>query len=279
MYYAQQQLCPLPALGIWYNKETLIMEELLMNRLLDMDSTLSFTAYSLPHIIALLILIGLAVLLYRYRVPLRDESHGNWVRYGLLALLALSEITLNMWYVTQNRYDVKDTLPFELCTISLYISIFMLLLKSRGLFQIVYFIGIGGALQALLTPALSYGFPHYRFIEFFVAHMAIILTVLYMVWVEQYRPTLRSVMITMLFLNILLLVVGTINKLTGGNYMFLSRKPETASLLDVLGPYPWYLLSLELVALFIFLLLYLPFAILKHLHHKQKQARNSMYRT
>lgn len=27
--------------------------------------------------------------------------------------------------------------------------------------------------------------------------------------------------------------------------MFLSHKPENASLLDVLGPYPWYILSLE----------------------------------
>ena len=250
-----------------------------MNRLFDTDSTLSFTAYSLPHIIALFILLGLALLLYRYRIPLRDESKGNWVRYGLLALLALSEITLNMWYVTQNRYDIADTLPLELCSISLYMSILMLLLNSRGLFQIVYFIGIGGAAQALLTPALSYGFPHYRFIEFFVAHMAIILAVLYMVWVEQYRPKLRSVFMTMLFLNVLLIVISTINKLTGGNYMFLSRKPETASLLDALGPYPWYILSLELVALAMFLLLYLPFAISNRIHHKQKQARKTILHT
>lgn len=250
-----------------------------MNRLFDTDSTLSFTAYSLPHIIALLLLIGLAVALYRYRMPLRDEAKGNWVRYGLLAILAISEITLNMWYVTQNRYDVADTLPLELCSISLYMSIFMLLFNSRGLFQIVYFIGIGGALQAMLTPALSYGFPHYRFIEFFVAHIAIILAVLYMLWVEQHRPRLKSILFTMVFLNVLLIIISSINKLTGGNYMFLSRKPETASLLDVLGPYPWYILSLELVAFAMFLLLYLPFAISNHIHHKQKKARKTIHHT
>ena len=137
----------------------------------------------------------------------------------------------------------------------------MLIFNSRRLLQIVYFIGIGGAMQAMLTPALDYGFPHYRFIEFFAAHIAIILAVLYMVWVEQFRPTLKSVFLTMGFLNLLLIVVGSINFLIGGNYMFLARKPETASLLDVLGPYPWYLLSLEVVAFVLFLLLYLPIAI------------------
>ena len=74
------------------------------------------------------------------------------------------------------------------------------------------------------------------------------------------------------FLNFLLVTVGTVNFLTGGNYMFLARKPETASLLDVLGPYPWYLLSLEAVALLLFLVLYLPFAISDRVRRKSTQA-------
>jgi hypothetical integral membrane protein (TIGR02206 family) len=34
----------------------------------------------------------------------------------------------------------------------------------------------------------------------------------------------------------------TVNWLTGANYGFLNRKPEINSVLDVLGPWPWYLL-------------------------------------
>jgi hypothetical integral membrane protein (TIGR02206 family) len=52
-----------------------------------------------------------------------------------------------------------------------------------------------------------------------------------------------------------------VNRLTGGNYLFLSRKPEGGSLLDLLGPWPWYILSLEAVALLLFTILYLPFVI------------------
>ena len=95
-------------------------------------------------------------------------------------------------------------------------------LEKSGDFSNRLFHRIGGALQALLTPVLYYDFPHYRFIEFFAAHIAIILAVLYMVWVEGYRPTLKSIAITMGFLNVLAGVVYVINTITGGNYMFVS---------------------------------------------------------
>lgn len=231
-----------------------------MGRFFAANDSQPFFAYSSYHMAALLV-FGLAVaVLYMSRRWIRQERRSRFMRYGLIAVLAASEIALNVWYVAEDVYSAANTLPLELCSISLYMCIAMLLLRSRAIFQIVYFTGIGGALQALLTPALFYNFPHFRFIEFFAAHIAIILAVLYMVWVERLRPTLKSIFVTLGFLNVLLVFVFVVNTVTGGNYMFLAGKPETPSLLDFLGPYPFYLLSLEAVALVIFFLLYLPFA-------------------
>jgi hypothetical integral membrane protein (TIGR02206 family) len=56
-------------------------------------------------------------------------------------------------------------------------------------------------------------------------------------------------------------VVTAINVFLGSNYMYTLRKPETASLLDMMGPWPWYLLTAEFVALVMFVLLYLPTAL------------------
>lgn len=223
-------------------------------------SEYQFFAYSSSHFIMLGIFIFLITCLYVSRKWLKEGQKSKYSRIALASVLILCELTLNWWYVDQSIYRTKDTLPLELCSISLYLCIFMLLFNNRFIFQIAYFIGIGGAIQALLTPVLFYGAPHFRFYQFFIAHMGIILAVLYMAWVEGYRPTLKSVGLTMVFLNILLVIVLPINWLTGGNYMFLAHKPETASLLDFLGPYPWYLLSMEAFALFFFLLLYLPFS-------------------
>ncbi|RKN84922.1 TIGR02206 family membrane protein [Paenibacillus ginsengarvi] len=230
-----------------------------MERFFDPTAPGTFIAFSPQHLIVLSIFALLTVLLYVFRGYLRDTSGRRYVRYVLIAALAASELSLNVWYVAEGVYDPADSLPLELCSISLYLCIFMLLLRSERLFRIAYFTGIGGAVQALLTPVLYYGFPHFVFFEFFAAHIAIILAVLYMVWVERFRPTLRSVFVTLGFLNAMLVLVFIVNSITGGNYMFVARKPETASPLDLLGPYPWYLLSMEAVALVVFLLLYLPF--------------------
>lgn len=231
-----------------------------MSRYFDANDPGGFSAYSLSHLMALFTLVVVAALLYAARRWLREGARSARGRLTLAAVLVLSELALNVWYAAEGVFSLKETLPLELCSISLYLCAAMLVWRSDALFQIVYFTGIGGALQALLTPVLWYGFPHFRFVHFFAAHIAIIIAVLYMVWVEGFRPKLRSVFTTLGFLNVLLVFVLLINRATGGNYMFVSRKPETASLLDLLGPYPWYLLSMEAAALVLFLLLYAPFA-------------------
>lgn len=55
--------------------------------------------------------------------------------------------------------------------------------------------------------------------------------------------------------------MGIVNALLGSNCLFIARKPATASLLDVLPPWPLYLPILEAIALVMVGLVYLPFAI------------------
>ncbi len=203
------------------------------------------------------LLIFLGVLLFLFRVRLSKRK--SVIRNTLAIILLMSELSLYIWYVYTGVWDPVDSLPFQLCSISLILSIIMLLTRSYFLFEITYFLGIGGALQAMLTPELAYDFPHYRYFHFFLAHIAIILASLYMIWYENDRPTLKSIWKAFAALNVIALIVLFVNKVTGGNYMFLARKPINPSLIDFLGPYPWYILSLEIVALIMFFILYLPF--------------------
>ncbi|MDR4889181.1 TIGR02206 family membrane protein [Fredinandcohnia sp. QZ13] len=212
---------------------------------------------SFSHVVmmGLLLVSGFVLFLFRTRLT----KGKSVIRYTLALFLLISELSLYVWYVYTGVWDPIDSLPFQLCSISLFLSIIMLLTKSHLLFEVTYFLGIGGALQAMLTPELAYDFPHYRYFHFFLAHIAIILASLYMLWYENIRPTFNSVWKAFAALNVIACIVFFINKATGGNYMFLARKPINPSLIDFLGPYPWYLLSLELVALIMFFILYLPF--------------------
>jgi hypothetical integral membrane protein (TIGR02206 family) len=61
--------------------------------------------------------------------------------------------------------------------------------------------------------------------------------------------------------NVYLFVITVINYLLGSNYMYTLSKPSSASILDLMGPWPWYVFFAEFLALGMFLLLYLPFAL------------------
>ena len=169
------------------------------------------------------------------------------------------EVLYHVWMNWTGRWDLSDSLPLELCSFSLIVAIVLLWTGNKHLVDFVFFAGIGGALQAMATPVLDLGFPHFRYFHFFYTHIGIILTALYFTWMKGYRPTFKGIMKTMIALNVLMPFIFVINILFHGNYMFLHEKPYNGSLLDYLGPYPWYILSLEGVAFIIFVCLWLLF--------------------
>jgi hypothetical integral membrane protein (TIGR02206 family) len=57
------------------------------------------------------------------------------------------------------------------------------------------------------------------------------------------RPTWRSYRFAVIVTLVWAAFTFTFNAITGTNYGYLNRKPPTASLLDVLGPWPVYLLA------------------------------------
>ena len=219
-----------------------------------------FVFFSTLHIVTLLILalLNAAVLLWLKRV--RSDVVKKRFRYTLAAVLLALECGYEFWTMLVGIWSVKIYLPLQLCDISLILSSIMLINKNYLVYEITYFIGIGGSLQALLTPDLMpYSYPHFVFFVFFLTHGLTITAVLYMTMIEGYRPRLGSIARTFAFINICAVPLLGLNFLIKSNYLFLNQKPGTPSLLDLLGPWPWYILSLEGVSLIIFLILYLPF--------------------
>lgn len=228
-----------------------------------------FQLFGLPHLIALTIiaLVNAALLIAGRRFP---ERWRPAFRYGLAALLIVDEALWHLWNWMTGKWSLQTTLPLHLCSVLVFLSAIMLVTRNYPLFEVVYLLGIAGASQAILTPdAGPYGFPHFRFFQVFISHGSIVTAAVYMAAVEGYRPTPTSLRRVILRANLYMVAVGIVNALIGSNYLFIARKPETASLLDVLPPWPWYLPILEIIGLVMMGLLYLPFA-LKDLKTRQR---------
>ena len=126
----------------------------------------------------------------------------------------------------------------------------------------MYFMGIGGAIQALATPGLGiYGFPHFLYFQYFISHGLIITSAIYMTMVEGLRPTWKSLLRVAIWMNIYVVIVYFINIAIGSNYLMINYKPNTPSILDLLPEWPTYILYMEIIGVITILLLYLPFVI------------------
>jgi hypothetical integral membrane protein (TIGR02206 family) len=222
---------------------------------------IEFRMFGPPH----LVVLGLVLIINLALVPLRrvlGESGRRAFRLGLAVLMSVAFLAHVVWRMRVGFWDVRVDLPLHLCDLTTLLSIALLLSRSRWLYDFVYFLGVGGAIQALVTSNVGiYGFPHLYFVTSMVLHGGIITTGLYFTVVEGFRPTWRTLMRVAGYMFAYTVVIFGLNLLIGSNYLFIARRPEFPSLIDELGPWPWYVLSLVGVGLASLVILYLPFAL------------------
>jgi hypothetical integral membrane protein (TIGR02206 family) len=154
------------------------------------------------------------------------------------------------------------------------VAIMVTLLTGRERWlEVAYFWGIGGTLQAILTPDLKFAFPDIRFFTFFVAHSGIVIAIAFVMIMKKFRPEWMSIVRTFAWTELYFVVTLTVDLVTGENYGFLLHPPASASLLDLLSARPVvYLLEMHLLAVIFFFVLYLPFA----LYDALRSARNKL---
>lgn len=221
----------------------------------------AFELFGSPHLVALALVLFINLVIVASRKRFTDLGKKRF-RFGLAALLVINELAFHLWNYSIGQWTIQTMLPLHLCSVLVWVSAYMLLTRSYSIYEFAYFLGIGGAIQALLTPdAGIYGFPHFRFFQTIISHGAIVTAAIYMTLVEGYRPYWSSLVRVAIWGNIYMAAVGIVNWLVGSNYLFIARKPDTASLIDMLGPWPWYILSLEVVAILMCLALYLPYVL------------------
>ena len=217
-----------------------------------------FVLFGPSHLAALAVTVLLLVAMVR---GFRGSSGKvkTCARWTLALLLWGQEISFHAWRVITGTWSVQEMLPLHLCALGVWLGGLMLVTGSRALFSVLYFTSLAGAAVALLTPDIgAFGFPHYRYWQFFISHGLVVAAPLWMTFVEGMRPTRRDLVRTTVLVNVYAGFVFVVNSLVGSDYMFINGKPTTASPLDLMPLWPWYLLIMEALLLVVFVLLYLP---------------------
>lgn len=236
----------------------------------------AFEFLGAAHVTALALVVLLNLFLIRFRNA--DESTKRNIRWTLALILWGNEIGWHYWNYTVGKWTVQTMLPLQVCSLLVWFGALMLVTKNYRVYEFMYLMGIGGAIQALATPDLGiYGFPHFRFFQTFVSHGLIVTSAIYMTVVEGYRPTWKSILRVAIWMNLYLVPVYFLNNVIGSNYLFVNHKPETASLLDVLPDWPIYILYMEGLGVVTFILLYIPF-IIKDWRYRYLLNKDNAYR-
>jgi hypothetical integral membrane protein (TIGR02206 family) len=213
--------------------------------------------FGLVHLLILAAVPVLAALLAALQRKLPPGTKA--VRITLASLLFICTVSYYLYFALHSNRMFPDHLPLQLCDASLWLVIIALLTLKPVVFDLAYYCALAGATMSLLTPDLAESDPTFISVQYFADHGLIIASVLYLVWSRQARPRPGSVLRALLFVNLFAAFDFIFDLIFKTDYMFLRAKPDTVSLLTFLGPWPWYILAGEPVALALCLLLYLPF--------------------
>ncbi|MCL5611259.1 MAG: TIGR02206 family membrane protein [Chloroflexi bacterium] len=237
----------------------------------------AFQLFGASHIFALIAIVLLNLfIIFRFKKANEKTKHN--IRWALAIILWTNEIGWHLWHIFTGTWTIQTMLPLHLCSVLVWTGALMLVTKNYSIYEFCYFLGIGGAFQAVLTPDLGiYGFPHYRFFQTFISHGLIITAAIYMTVIENFRPTWKSMLRVSIWMNIYMVIVYFINSAIGSDYLMINAKPATASILDLLPPWPVYIIYMEILGVVTFLILYLPF-IIKDWRTKYVTARDSAIR-
>jgi len=189
---------------------------------------------------------------------------GAWTVPAARALAILIAVNELSWFAVEwweGVFNLQNDLPLHLCDVAALIAVAALWTRRQLLVELTYFWGIAGTANGVLTPDIGDHFPTYPFFQYFIQHAAIPGAALFLVVGLRIYPR-QWAAVRVFGLSVGLLVLDAFaNLLTNGNYLFLRSVPPGSNVLDLLGPWPWYIVGAALLAGVIFAVLELPFRI------------------
>lgn len=229
--------------------------------------TRAFSTFGPSHWVALFVTASAAVALILLARSSVAESTKRATEIGLGMLLIASVLAdpITTWFrYFPNASEIirQNSYPFYLCDVVALILAMALFLRSQRLTEVGYLWGIAGTLQGLITPTLYFNWDSPEYYAFFLQHGGVPVAALMLVVGLRLTPKKGAFKRILIWSWAYIAVVIPLNWMLETNYGFLNGKPSVPTLFDFMGPYPWYLITMNLFAYILFALLLLPFMII-----------------
>ncbi|HEX2285956.1 MAG TPA: TIGR02206 family membrane protein [Mycobacterium sp.] len=200
-----------------------------------------FSAYGPSHWAVLAVFAVGAVLLVWLG---RKQTEAEARRFGRVVGALTGAIYVGVFLYALFPPDLRWSVPLHMTDLATVATAYALWSQKHWAFALTYYWGLVLSVQALISPALTGpDFPHAQFLGFWAIHLIVVWAAIYLTWGRGMRPRWRSYRMVVAVSVSWGVLTFTFNSIAGTNYGFLNRKPATASLLDVLGPWPWYVLA------------------------------------
>ena len=209
---------------------------------MDAQSAERFTAFGASHQVALAVLVLGAVALVWVGRTLPRGRGERVARAQTVAILAFT-LPLQALYLTPGYWQLERSLPLQLCDLASLVAAYALWTRKPWAVGLTYYWGLTLTTQAALTPDLAADFPHPVFLLFWGMHLMVVWAAVYLTWGMGLTPDWRTYRTSLLLTAGWAATVFGFNLVAGTNYGYLNAKPATASILDLLGEWPWYVLA------------------------------------
>jgi hypothetical integral membrane protein (TIGR02206 family) len=215
-------------------------------------AAVTFAPYGLTHWVVLAITVVGAVLLARLGRRYRDTPAAE----TFTRIFAVVQLTVTLGFMivwlTPAFFDVKQSLPLHLSDVLRLVAAYALWSRRPWAFALTYYWGLTFNPQAMLTPDLRPDVaPALEIASYWLQHVLVMWAAVYLTWGLGLHPNWRSYRLALAATVGWATIIFIINRALGTTYGYLNGKPSSASLLDLMGQWPWYLLvSLALLVAF-----------------------------
>ena len=215
----------------------------------------TFDLFGNDHILSIILIIIFYVLFLCFNEKIGIKNKSEIFPIVLSFIIISLDLSEDIVRLLTGYYSIKKDLPLQLCSIGIYVAAYALLTMRQTAFELIFYWGLVGASQAILTPDGDLFEIKTFFFYSQAYHAALIFSVLWLMVKYDMRMKIYVIPKMVIITNIVVILISIVNYILDSNYLFLRVRPNSVSPF-LMGDWPIYIImvqvySIILVVLFI----------------------------